>query len=220
MTILEMQIAFELEVGVIDSSIKPLSSDIMYWLNKGIEKFVKTRYKDFEQTQKRIDDIRTLVTEIAISPTNGTIKPNSFIATLPVDYMFTLGEEAAIIYHDIHDSSHTITKRVGVTETTVDRYRDDIDNPFSEHILHHEWARPLRLFRGNIVEIISDDDYIVVAYYLRYLKKPSIVDLPSTNCDLPDHTHSEIVKLSVGMYLENTKNNRYQSYSNEINTME
>jgi hypothetical protein len=218
MTILEMQTAFELEVGIIDSTVKPLSSDILYWLNRGIEKFVKTRYYEFEKNQKRIDDLRTLVTEIAITTTTGTSKPNSHIATLPGNYLFTLGEEANITYTDINNT--VITKRVGVTETTVDRYRDDIDNPFSEHILHYEWARPLRLFSGNTIEIISNGEYSVPTFYLRYLKKPSIVDLPSSNCDLPEHTHSEIIKLTVGMFLENTKNNRYQSYSNEINTME
>jgi hypothetical protein len=218
MTILEMQIAFELEVGVIDNTIKPLSSDIMYWLNRAIEKFIKTRYSQFEKNQKRIDDLRSLVTEIAISTNAGTLKPNSYIATIPVNYMFTLGEECLITYTDI--ANVVKNKRVGVTETTVDRYRDEIDNPFSEHILHYEWARPLRLFSGSVIELISDGEYSVPAYYLRYLKKPTIVNLPSTNCDLPEHTHSEIIKLAVEMYLENTKNNRYTTYSNEVNTME
>ena len=37
---------------------------------------------------------------------------------------------------------------------------------------------------------------------------------------MPEHTHLEIIKLAVQAYLENQMNQRYNSYSNEINTME
>ena len=37
---------------------------------------------------------------------------------------------------------------------------------------------------------------------------------------LPEHTHDELVKLAVSMALENIADNRYQTYSNEVATME
>jgi hypothetical protein len=37
---------------------------------------------------------------------------------------------------------------------------------------------------------------------------------------MPEHTHSEIVKLAAQMYLENTKDPRYNSISNEVKEME
>lgn len=69
MTHVELQAAFELEINQIDANLeKPKSIDIEYWLNRGLEKFYKTRYTGvnnkglgFEQDQKRIDDLRTLV---------------------------------------------------------------------------------------------------------------------------------------------------------------
>ncbi|MBQ7819890.1 MAG: hypothetical protein IJ341_10065 [Bacteroidales bacterium] len=69
MTYIELQAAFELEINKIDANLeKPKSVDIEYWLNRGLEKFYKTRYAGinqkglgFEQDQKRIDDLRTLV---------------------------------------------------------------------------------------------------------------------------------------------------------------
>ena len=224
MTARDMQIAFEMEANIQDPSNKPSSYEIFYWINRAVETFVKTRWdgnnpkqEGFEQTQKRIDDLRTLVKEVSISTNSGTVKPNSYTATLPNDYLFTLGEEVTISYTK---NGSTITSREGITETSVDKYTDDLINPFSEHILHNDWARPLRLFKSTVVELISDGTYTIPTYYLRYLAKPTVVALPSTSCDLPDQTHYEIVKTATKMYLETVKDPRYQTYNNEIVTME
>jgi hypothetical protein len=223
MTAREMQIAFELEIDFNDPTVKPTSVEIFYWINKAIETFIKTRWdgnnskgEGFEQTQKRIDDLRTLVKEVTISTGSGTIKPYSYTATLPADYMFTLGEEVTITTV----GTSPITSRQGVTETTVDKYTDDLVNPFSEHIYHNKWARPLRLFRSTLVELISDGTYTIPSYYIRYIAKPTVVALPSTSCDLPEQTHYEIVKIATKMYLERVKDPRLQTYNNEIVTME
>jgi hypothetical protein len=224
MTAREMQVAFEREANFQDPIVKPTSTEIFYWINKAIDTFVKNRYtgnnpkrEGFEQTQKRIDDIRTLVTEASINTSVGTIKPNSYTATIPSGYLFTLGEEATISYTR---NGSTETARKGILETTTDRYRDDVDNPFSEHILFNYEAKPLRLYRGAIVELISDGTYTIPTYHLRYLTSPTVVALPSTSCNLPEHTHYEVVKIATKMYLERTKDPRQQTYNNEIVTME
>jgi hypothetical protein len=224
MTAREMQISFEIESNLQDPIKKPTTIEIFYWLNKAVEKFVKTRYsgvnykgEGFEQTQKRIDDLRSLVKETSIIPTGVGSKPNSFIFTLPNDYLFTVGEEAVISYVK---GSNTITSREGITEITNDRYRQEIDNHFSEFRLYSDWARPLRLFYGTYVELITDGQYSVTQYYITYISKPTAIALPSTNCNLPEQTHSEIVKLAVSMFLESIKDPRYQTYLNEINSME
>jgi hypothetical protein len=117
-------------------------------------------------------------------------------------------------------SGQTTTSRVGITETTADRYSEDIANPLGEHILHNYNARPLRLYKTTQVELVTDGNYSVTVYYLRYIKTPAVVALPSTPCDLPVHTHYEIVKIATKMYLESTKDPRIQTYNNEIITME
>ena len=69
MKYIELQTAFELEIDQLDDNLtKPTTSDIEYWLMAGLDKFIKTRYSGinfkqtgFEQDQKRIDDLRTLV---------------------------------------------------------------------------------------------------------------------------------------------------------------
>src|SRR5208337_2714413 len=177
MTALQMQTAFEIEAKFIDSRMKPLSSDIFYWINRGVENFVRTRYsgnnpsnESFEQTQKRIDDLRTLVEEVSILSSIGIYKPNSYIFSLPSDYMFSLGEEVQISYN-----GNLI--RTGVTEVNIDRYRREIDNPFSEFKMHYGLAKPMRLFYDNTIEVISDGTYSVTYLYLRYLAVPQVVSL-------------------------------------------
>ncbi len=224
MTAREMQISFEIESNLEDPTKKPTTIEIFYWINKAIEKFIKTRYsgvnfkgESFEQTQKRIDDLRTLVKELTLTPTTTGSKPNSVVFTLPNDYLFTVGEEVAIEYVK---NNVTYTSREGITEITNDRYRQEIDNHFSEFRLYSNWARPLRLFYGSYVELVSDGQYNITNYYITYISKPTVVTLPSISCNLPDQTHSEIIKLAVSMFLENIKDPRYQTYLNEINTME
>lgn len=242
MTIAEMHVAFKLELDKTSSFDIPAyePEEIDFWLNNAISKFVKTRYsglntkaQGFEQTQKRIDDLRTLVREATLSGVNlttgvsNTNKPNSFVADLTKltdDYMFALSEEVTISYNDIRTPTVASIKRVGVKEATIDNYRALIDNPYSEHILHYENAQPLRLFIGNDVELITDGNYSVTAYHIRYLTYPATVDVDSSpaavDCDLPTHTHEEIVKIAVSMALENIEQPRYQTHINEVNTME
>jgi hypothetical protein len=283
MTIDQMHIGFRFEIdestNLENPSFEPEEIDL--WLNKAIKKFVKTRYsginikgESFEQTQKRIDDLRTLVAQETLPCVAGGTKENCYIADLTDltdDYWFTLGEEVLIGYYSLLDVTTTVASgslvvgeiylvitddvvhnavtyspgeyilasattftgdgsvikqsksKQGVTEITIDTYRSHIDNPYSTHVLHYEEAMPLRLFIGDLVEFISDGQYGVVSYDIRYLRAPVEVDwLADTqvDCDLAEHTHDEIVKLAASMALENIEQPRYQSHMNEINTME
>jgi hypothetical protein len=235
MTISEMHTAFRLELDKVNSLQYPdfTAVEIDYWLNRAIREFVKTRYsgvnykrEGFEQSQKRIDDLRTLVREVTIPCGTSGMKPNGW-SLLPgfnhpsfdtEPYWLSLGEEVDVF---IIDSSTTI--RQGVTEVTSDEYRFEIDNPYSTYRLHYGHAKPLRLFYNNTIEFISDDNYRVSNAYLRFLKKPAIVNSLSTpvvSCDLTDLTHDEIVSLAVKLVLENIEQPRLQAYSQNISTME
>jgi len=284
MTILELQVAFQRQVNSIDNSISFITDEIQYWINEAIKTFVKTRYsgtnikgESFEQSQKRIDDLKNLVVEEIIDGSDltiGTVKPNSYVADLTSltewnKYLFTLGEEVEITYTKLGELG-TSTKRQGVTEATVDTYRSKIDDPYCEYKLHYEEAQPIRLFYGSNVELVTDGNYSVTKYYIRYLKKaqeisfieiltgeivegilydvcgdaitydgdtynPGDVFLGTATSawatagtksyvrkttDLPKHTHSEILKIAVNMAIENARDGRYQTYSEEVKSME
>jgi hypothetical protein len=242
MTISEMHIAFDLLLDKTNSLQYPsfLPEERDFWLNQAIRKFVKTRYsglnskhEGFEQSQKRIDDLRTLVRELKIACTStGAIKPNGYVlasdfnsatfTTTP--YWLSLGEEVDITFKPTTSAdAATTTKRVGVTNTTANDYRYKLDDPTAAYILHYDEARPLRLFYNNTIEFITDGNYTIPYAYLRFLKKPTTVDgvsVTTVDCDLTEHTHDEIVTLTVQMTLENIEQPRLESYSQLVNTME
>jgi hypothetical protein len=226
MTISEMHIAVKLDLDKTSALDVPAyePEEIDFWLNRAIRDFVKTRYsgvnfkkESFEQTQKRTDDLRTLVDSAFILLNRyGVSKPNSYRGSIEgVDrYWLAVGEEADIVVNGT-------TSRVGVTQCTQDEYRQKIDDPYSEHILHYGSAKPLRLFYEDQVELTTDGNYTVNKYYLTYIKEPVAVShSASTDCDLPGHTHDEVVKLAVNMMLENIEQPRQKTHSGFVATME
>lgn len=228
MTIAQMHIAVKL--GLDKSSALDLPAyepeEIDLWLNKAMLKFIKTRYsgmnakkESFEQTQKRIDDLAPLVKNTTLALiADITEYPNAYKSsdTWPTDYMFAISEEV--------NADSLSDKRLGITQCTHDRYRQAIDNPYSEHILHYNNAKPLRLFDDDYVKLITDGTYTLDAYYLTYLREPASVDVDgdpdAIDCELPDHTHEEIIEMAVSMMLENIEQPRYKSHAGEVATME
>lgn len=229
MTAREMQIEFDrrvqLAVPMAEIAIKPDSGTIFMFLNEGQDTFIKSKYTgysadrvSFEQTQKIIEELRPLVVEATIIPTEGEVtdKPNSYIAELPANYKYLLSDEVTINGDTFNESGiGSFTQRVGVIDCTADNYRSYIDNPYSEHRYHYETAKPLRLNSDDKVELITDGTYEVTHYYLRYLKEPLTIALGGSNdCELPNDTHQDIVKLAVSLYLTNISsqtNNQNQS---------
>lgn len=234
MKYIELQEALELELNELDSSLtKPKTSDMEYWLNSAVDKFIKTRVfgnnpktESFEQTQKRIDDLRTLVIKDNLEPiSNGY---NMYNVILPRNYLFTVGEAAYISSSDncwpVDGDGNAVVKRTDILEASIETLDRQLQNTFSEHQLRYSSARPLRVFRGNEIELYTDGRYQVNNYELTYIHRPEKIQLTRLPFeeyeDLPGHTHLEIVKLAAHMYLENKANPRYQSYANEIVGME
>ena len=105
MRCIDLHEAFEIELNVLDDGLnKPKSMDTEWWLNKGLEKFWKTRYSGvnakqlgFEQNQKRIDDLRTLISVEEYDKDKISVINNSLYSiSLPEDYLIHLGDTAGI----------------------------------------------------------------------------------------------------------------------------
>jgi len=235
-----------------DIDVTVSSRDILFWLNEGVNKFIKTRYGDtnpkddsYEETQKRIDDLRKLVrdttlytglTITAISVANpGEVtvsdvgdledgdtvliknvsgmtevndteftvagvdtaantftivntttytaytsggyayrlfdRDNTYKADLPDNYWFATREQVKFDYTCLGSTVMTSLTR-GVLKTTDDYYEQALQDPYSEHILHYEEAKPLRSFIGNNIEFTTDGNYWVREYLLKYIKQP------------------------------------------------
>lgn len=239
-----MQIEFERRLQLMDPNLvikEKLTSDtIISFINEAIDKFYKTRYsginfkaQGFEQTQKRIDDLRTLIknkkyTESLINKGDR----NSYSVELPEDYVLLLGDTAGIQPSDEYpnecwekdDLGAYIVKYTDTLESTIETLDRQLSNSLSEHKLKYCQARPLKLIQDNNVILYTDGKYKVSEYEITYLTTPSKIDSSNiTNLeytDLPEHTHMEIVKMAIQIYLATKPMQHYNAYSNEIASME
>ena len=242
MTQREFQIEFERRLQLMDPNLvikEKLTSDtIISFINEAIDKFYKTRYsginfkaQGFEQTQKRIDDLRTLIKNKKY--TEGSINKsdrNSYSVELPEDYVLLLGDTAGIQPSNLNECWETnergeyIIKYTDTLESTIETLDRQLSNSLSEHRLKYCQARPLKLIQDNNVILYTDGKYKVSEYQITYLAKPSKIDSSNiTNLeytDLPEHTHMEIVKMAIQIYLATKPMQHYNAYSNEIASME
>lgn len=242
MTDRDLQINFERRLQLMDPELvnnNKLNSDTIFaFLNEAIDKFYKTRYsginaksEGFEQSQKRIDDLRNLVKSVTFT-TEIFKQGNSYRVTLPDDYVFLLGDTAGIQpsddYNDpcweIDEDGNYVVKRNDTIEASVETLDRQLNNSLSEHLLKYSTARPLRLIQGNEVLLFTDGKYKVSEYLLTYLSRPEHLDSKNiTNTEytsLPEHTHMEIVKMAVQLYLATKPMQHYSAYSAEVQTME
>lgn len=236
------QIEFERRLQLMDPNLvikDKLSSDtIISFINEAIDKFYKTRYsginfkaQGFEQTQKRIDDLRTLIKNKKY--TEGSINKsdrNSYSVELPEDYVLLLGDTAGIQPSNLNECWETnergeyIIKYTDTLESTIETLDRQLGNSLSEHKLKYCQARPLKLIQDNNVILYTDGNYKISEYQITYLAKPSKIDSSNiTNLeytDLPEYTHMEIVKMAIQIYLATKPMQHYNAYSNEIASME
>lgn len=231
---IELLESFELELNKLDDNFtKPTTNTTEYFLNAGLDKFWKTRYsqnnpkvKGFEQIQKRIDDLRTLVAEVTLVP--DTTSKDLYTVTVPEDYVILLGDTAGISPADgytdpcweLDSDGNYVIHYSDVLEGSIETIDRIKENSLSEYHLRYTKAKPIRLLSGNEIKLYTDGKYKVSKYILHYLRKPHYIDIHTEPfkeyTDMPEHTHLEIVKLAAQLYIENQANPRYNSYTQEV----
>ena len=241
MTDRQFQIEFERRLQLMDPELvrtNKLSSDTIFsFINEAIDKFYKTRYsginaksEGFEQSQKRIDDLRNLIKTASFTEeiiNNGNI----YTIELPEDYVLMLGDVAGILptegneqCWEIDEEGDYVVKRADTIEATIENIDRQLNNSLSEHLLKYCTARPLKLIQGNQVILYTDGKYSVANYQITYLSKPLFLDSSNISnteyTPLPEHTHMEIVKMAVQLYLATKPMQHYSAYSSEVNNME
>lgn len=222
MTIIEMHRAVDLGLQKVSSYQFDnfLPEEIDFFLNKMQDRFVKdviSKWGDpkrlgFEAIQKRLDDIRVLITDAESSFIGESYEDS---ASLPADYCYAVNLRAKIYEKDCGKSQATtssseVKKNVRIVEQ--DMLYKLIDNPFASP----DKNSPLAVFEGNNIRIICNKLSILKSYCLEYIRKPAEMSLSlCTDCELPTHTHQEIVDLTIKHMLETIESQRYQSNSIE-----
>lgn len=221
MTVSEMHNAFRQQIDKSTSltgSVDFLSEEIDYWLNEAQERFIKqrmfgTNYKQlvFEQNEKRIDDLRTLV----VTSTKYTLTQSTTASNMKYGSLDVAPSTAPYLYYvnsSVYNSSSVQLQSGNVMQEMYinDYIKDFINNPYIR--------RPLVLITGSIISFIHSDEFIPIQYDITYIKKPMVltIDTPGTyetnTCELSEQTHKEIVTLAASLVIENIESPRVQTY--------
>ena len=111
------------------------------------------------------------------------------------------------------------------TASSVNKYvqLDDIYTLLEDPFNSTKHTKPLMTVRDNQLDIYTDDTFVVRRVKITYIKKPAIVAHDNSvaatgpvNCDLPEHTHQEIVNMTVNSILEGISDPRYQTNTVEL----
>lgn len=183
--------------------------EIDWVLNEAQEIFIKLiaepRLKNhlgFEVNQRTIDDIRTIVVS---EKQSDPITINDNEASLPQDYLHFI-------------SGSVLTSKEGCDDRKAKLFIRQQDDEFEQSPFDKssfDWKTVNGIFAENKIEFFDDDTFTNKTLYIGYIKKPSYIhnaedftangyNLPDgtnlsgiVNCELPDHTHREIVDIAV-----------------------
>ena len=203
-----------------------LVPEIDWALNEAQELFIKMvaeprqrSYLGFEKSQRSIDDIRTLV------KSNCIITIVNRIAPLPADYLFFL--KADVLMNK--GNCKNIKSRLYIRQ-----HDDEFEkSPFDKSSF--EWRVVNGLFITEGVKVFDDGTFTNRKLILSYIRKPSYIhnaaafingtyQLPSgvvltgkNDCELPAHTHREIVDIAVALVSGELLSPDYQVKLHKLN---
>ena len=126
---------------------------------------------------------------------------------------------------EIGDTDERTLTNANQTASSVNKYvqLDDIYTLLEDPFNGTKHTKPLMTIRDNNLDMYTDDTFVVRRVKITYIKKPAIVAHDNSaavtgpvNCDLPEHTHQEIVNMTVNSILEGISDPRYQTNTVEL----
>ena len=142
---------------------------------------------------------------------NTSTEINSTNATAPIT--FFLDEKRITTHH-----KNSIVKDT-VNNSFVQH--DDIFTLLGDPFNKTKRTDPLTTIRGNSIDIYTNDIFIIDAVKITYIRNPRNISLSlGIDCELPDHTHQEVVDMTVSSILEGISDPRYKSHQLEVSKNE
>ena len=227
---LGMHIDFRVKFNKVNSNKNKafLKEEIDLFLNDQMHEFVenrtnpKTNYKGegFEETQKRLDDIRTIIKEGTTNQEDPDYSNKTPLVLESFQYgkRITLPTDYKKLVSDWSDT-YTVCSNHYMTPNRLYSNNRDVQlalkDPF--HRTHHE--SPVSQITNTELRVYEDNftvSNIHISYVYNY---PSIV-YGTQDCVLPAHTHREIVDMAVEKVNAVLNTGNYEKYLNEISKNE
>jgi|TARA_R110000744_G_scaffold5036_4_gene17761 hypothetical protein len=237
MTVAEMHFAVEQGLQKVGSNSFDtfLPEELDFSLNKMQERFIKQRFwnksdpkqSGYYGTQKRIDDLRVLTVldySDDVSAMSVIVDHEDF--DLPTDYMFLVNSRVKVYYDDCGRAKLGADVSSGEIEIEVDKYKkevvlrivepDDAYNLLASPFAQSTHKSPMGIISDTFIKVFTNKRFLLKGVSLDYIREPSEISLSSNlDCELAEHTHQEIVDLTVKHLLEATEAPRYQTNSIE-----
>lgn len=219
MTVQEMHYAIDQGLQKVGSYVYDtfLEEEIDFFLNKMQERFIKDRVfrtsdpkrLGFSLNQKRLDDIRVILEIDFIDTNTGDANAEYQRYDLPVDYLYLINLRARLT--PSHCDS-TVLNKVPARVVEQDKLYEMLRNPFAKSLP----TTPVAALNSEEITIYQTKKFILKGVELDYIRKPEKIDLSSSqDCELAEHTHHEIVDMTVKHILEIIESPRYQGNSAE-----
>jgi hypothetical protein len=206
-----------------------------YFVHTRITAILNLKREGLEETEIRMQGLSPLITSATVSSFTNTTDnlPNGVFATLPLDFMYTILERCIIDQDDCETGEPADLPVYVISHNEFTRSRN---NPFKKPYFNQTEGLVWRLAftrtntgynsqtttssngysfisgqTGKRHELITDGNFNIVDYDLRYLRlpKPIKVDLANfvtpvnmQNCELDESTHRPIVDIAVKMMKE------------------
>lgn len=216
MTVKEMHYDFKQKLNKIDSNKNRnlYVPEIDWKLNEAQELFVKIiaqprvrKELGFEINQRTIDDIRTIVVDQ--KPSEGieakAYDNMSFLAEIPKDYWFYINSR---VY-----ATKTECKATRLSTQVIQHDDEDDLSPFDRSSF--EWRIANLKFNSKGIRIFTDTTFVIDKICLSYIRKLNLIHnaqdfqggtyntlsgktlTGTSDCELPEGVHREIVDLAV-----------------------
>lgn len=209
--------------------------EIDLFLNDSYDEFVETRStrksnhkaEGFEDTQKRIDDIRTVVKEGTTSEDRLLIDDSLILLDSGVLSVFNRGKYVNLPM----DGDYKYLKLVNDacdTSTNCATYRHSPNRLFSSEwvnnalkdAFHRSHAKsPVSEIKGNKL-FAYEDGFTILDFHVVYVYQYPKIEYETQDCILPIHTHREIVNNAVDKVNSVINTGNYEKYLNSISKSE
>ena len=219
MTAQEMQYNFELKRSEHNSLNKQfMSYDIAFFLNASQDDLVEGFYSSrinpggryFEMDERARAMLALLIESTSIlsaafDSSDAALHSNAVFVDLPADFLYALEEECNISYSDCN--STTTTKKSRVLPIRHDEYRMNIDNVYKKPWRDLVWRMDFGDTSGlKKHELIYGSGITINSYRLRYLRKPTAINIiTGVDCELNPILHEEVVDKAVAISLRSVE---------------
>jgi len=167
---------------------------------------------NFSHTTPTVDSNHILL--VYVGSTNTTSITAKYETNISTTLDLTNVNIARRIVSSDSSSDGTI---VDVKESASFVQNDDIFTVLSDPFNRPTYDKVKYTIQENFIYIYTDNTFITNLGHIKYIRYPKRMNTAEgTGCELPEHTHQEIVEMAVKGILESIQDPRYQSQSREV----